>query len=66
MSKRGREFTLKEYGDAERNDMNGLQKGALNTSNGSDVAAIEIIKERKTRQDLHNCIISSYSQPRWL
>jgi len=26
--------------------MNGLQKAAINTSNGSDVAAIEIIKER--------------------
>jgi hypothetical protein len=27
--------------------MNGLQKGALNTSNGSDVAAIEIEKKKK-------------------
>jgi hypothetical protein len=45
--------------------MNGLQKGAINTSNGSDVAAMEIIKERETRQDLHNCIISSYSQLQW-
>lgn len=27
--------------------MNGLQKGAINTSNGSDVAAIEIIKDER-------------------
>jgi hypothetical protein len=32
-----------------------LQKGAINTSNGSDVAAIEIIKERERPE--RTCII---------
>jgi len=37
--------------------MNGLQKGAINTSNGSDAAAIEIIKDDRPDR---TCIIVSF------
>jgi hypothetical protein len=37
--------------------MNGLQKGAIDTSNGSDVSAIEIIKNERPNR---TCIIVSF------